>query len=72
MMRYRFECKEKLFLNLCFGIEELRELALNELSETEREILTQDPYKVVKRLVTTIDAELVRVLNKCDRNDISR
>jgi len=25
--RYRFECKEKLFFYLCYGIEEMRELS---------------------------------------------
>ena len=47
-------------------------MEIPELSAAERSILSQDPYAVVKRLATIIDASLVRTLNKGDRIDISR
>jgi hypothetical protein len=32
MNRYRFECKEKFYKHLCFGIEQLKEMSPKELS----------------------------------------
>lgn len=35
-------------------------------------MLAKDPYYVVKRLATQIDAAFVKILNKGDKNDVSR
>jgi hypothetical protein len=34
MQRFRFDCKEKLFFHLSYGLEELREMQREELSES--------------------------------------
>ena len=72
MNRYRFECKEKLFKYLCFGLGQMKEMPPKELSEAEKAVTEQDPYYLVKRIATTIDAALVRTLNRGDRMDVSR
>ena len=72
MNRYRFQCKEKFFKHLCFALEQLKEMEAKDLSEAQRYLITQDPYYVVKRLATTVDAAMVRTLNKGDRIDIGR
>ena len=72
MNKYRFDCKEKFFKYLCFGIEQLREMSPNELSESEQTILTMDPYMVLKKIATRTDAALIKTLNKGDRVEVNR
>lgn len=42
------------------------------MSEAEREALAQDSYYVVKKLATQIDAAMIKLLNKGDKNEIGR
>lgn len=72
MQKFRFECKEKLFFYLCYGFEELRELSKEELSEGEQGVVGRNCYEVCRKAAFEIDLEMVKLLNKGDRHDISR